>query len=71
MVEKLVGVVLFLVLGAVILRSLERFFPARDGTGAPMKTRLLARERLTDVAHITFNTIVTQPVVKASGFTAE
>jgi sterol desaturase/sphingolipid hydroxylase (fatty acid hydroxylase superfamily) len=68
MVEKLVGVAVFLVLGSIVLRSLERFFPARDAAGAPMKTRLLARERLTDVAHAAFGAIVTQPVVKASGF---
>ena len=68
MVEKLVGILVFLVLGTIVLRSLERFFPARDVTGTPMKTRLLARERLTDLAHIAFNTVVTQPVVKASAF---
>jgi sterol desaturase/sphingolipid hydroxylase (fatty acid hydroxylase superfamily) len=68
MVEKLVGVAVFLVLGSIVLRSLERFFPARDGAGAPMRTRLLSRERLTDVAHVAFNTLVTQPIVKVAGF---
>ena len=68
MLEKLAGVVVFLVLGSILLRGLERFFPARDATGAPTRTRLLARERLTDVAHIVLHTIVTQPLVKASGF---
>ena len=68
MLEKLVGIAVFLALGTIVLRSLERFFPARDATGAPMKTRLLSRERLTDIAHVAFNTVVTQPIVKASGF---
>jgi sterol desaturase/sphingolipid hydroxylase (fatty acid hydroxylase superfamily) len=69
-VEKVVGVVVFLVLGSVVLRSLERFFPARDATGAPIRTRLMSRERLTDVAHVLFNTIVTQPIVKVTTFVA-
>jgi sterol desaturase/sphingolipid hydroxylase (fatty acid hydroxylase superfamily) len=65
-VEKLAGVVVFLVLGVIVLRSLERFFPARDATGAPIRTRLFTRERLTDVAHVAFSTLVTQPVVKVA-----
>ena len=58
------GVVVFLALLVIVLRSLERLFPARDPTGGPIRTRLLSRERLTDVAHVAFNQIVTQPVVK-------
>ncbi len=60
------GVVVFLALVVLVLRSLERLFPARDQAGAPMRTRLLARERLTDVAHVAFNQIVTQPIVKVA-----
>ncbi len=46
------------------LRGLERIFPARDRAGTPLRTRLFARERLTDVAHIVFNEIVTKRIVK-------
>jgi sterol desaturase/sphingolipid hydroxylase (fatty acid hydroxylase superfamily) len=66
-VQKLVGVVVFLLLGAVVLRGLERIFPARDATHTPVRTKLFARERLTDVAHVFFNTVVTQPIVKVLG----
>lgn len=58
------GVVVFLVLGALVLRTLERVFPARDRANVPIRTRLFARERLTDVAHVVFNAAVTQPVVR-------
>src|SRR5512140_2041917 len=58
------GVVVFLALIVIVLRSLERLFPARDRAGTPIRTRLFARERLTDVAHIALNQIVTQPIVK-------
>jgi sterol desaturase/sphingolipid hydroxylase (fatty acid hydroxylase superfamily) len=61
------GVLVFLVLGATLLRGLERLFPARDAANAPLRTRLFARERLTDIAHIVFNQAVTQPFVKALG----
>ncbi|HEY1954803.1 MAG TPA: sterol desaturase family protein [Polyangiaceae bacterium] len=56
------GVVLFVVIGA-LLRGIERVFPARDARGAPIRTRLVARERLTDVAHVVFNGLVTQKLV--------
>ncbi len=62
--RELVGVGVFLLLGAVVLRSLERFFPARDRAGAPLRTTLFARARLTDVAHVAFNQIVTRPVIR-------
>ena len=52
---------------AIALRSLERIFPARDETGAPIRTRLFARERLTDVAHAAFDAVVTKPIVKLAG----
>ena len=60
------GVVFFLVVGA-ILRGIERVFPARDGAGGAIRTRLVARERLTDVAHVAFNGLVTQPLLKVLG----
>jgi sterol desaturase/sphingolipid hydroxylase (fatty acid hydroxylase superfamily) len=62
--QRLLGVVVFLLLGSVLLRGLERIFPARDPGRAPIRTRLLARERLTDVAHVVFNTVITQPLVQ-------
>lgn len=65
--HKLVAVVVFLVIGAIFLRGLERLFPARDRANAPIRTRLFARERLTDVAHIVFNQAITQPVVAVLG----
>ncbi len=64
---KVLGVLVFLVLGSLVLRSLERIFPARDNAEAPLRTKLFARERLTDVAHALFNTVVTQPLVKGVG----
>ena len=64
---KVVGVIVLVAVVAIALRSLERIFPARDATGAPIRTRLLARERLTDVAHVAFNTVVTRPIVKLAG----
>jgi sterol desaturase/sphingolipid hydroxylase (fatty acid hydroxylase superfamily) len=60
-VSELVGVVVFLVAGSVVLRGLEWAFHAR-----PM-TKLLGRERLTDVAHVVFNQIVTRPIVRLLG----
>ena len=56
------GIVVFLVLGSVLLRGLERFFPAGP------RTKLLARERLTDVAHVVLGQLVTQRVVKLAAF---
>jgi len=56
------GDVFFVIVG-VILRGIERIFPARDARGAPIRTRLLARERLTDVAHVIFNGLVTKKIV--------
>jgi len=64
---KLLGVFVFLVLGALGLRTLERVFPARDAENTPLRTKLFARERLTDVAHVVFNQIITQPVVRVAG----
>ncbi len=61
---QLLGVLVFLLLGSVVLRTLERLFPARDTAGVPLRTKLLARERLTDVAHVVFNQLVTRPVVR-------
>src|SRR5258708_6981569 len=60
-VDKLVGVAVFLLLGSVLLRGLERLFPTT------LRTKLLARERLTDVAHVAFSQLVTQPLVKLAG----
>jgi sterol desaturase/sphingolipid hydroxylase (fatty acid hydroxylase superfamily) len=64
LVEKLVGIAVFLLLGSVVLRGLERLFPARDASNVPLRTKLLAKDRLTDVAHIAFNQLVTQPIVR-------
>ena len=61
------GFVVFLVLGTILLRGIERLFPARGAGGAPIRTRLLARERLTDVAHVVFNGLVTQHLIKGVG----
>jgi sterol desaturase/sphingolipid hydroxylase (fatty acid hydroxylase superfamily) len=63
LVGRLVGVVVFLALGTIVLRSLERFFPARDASGAPLRTQLFAHSRLTDVAHVAFNELVTKRIV--------
>ncbi len=65
--ERIAVVVVFLVVGAVAIRALEIVFAARDAKGAPMRTKLASRERLTDVAHVAFNAIVTQPIVKLAG----
>jgi sterol desaturase/sphingolipid hydroxylase (fatty acid hydroxylase superfamily) len=59
--------VLGVVLAVLVLRGLEKLFPARDASGAPVRTRLFARERLTDVAHALFNGVVTQNVVEGLG----
>ncbi len=58
---------MFLVIGAIAVRALELLFPARDALGAPLRTRLASRARLTDVAHVAFDAIVTRPVVKVVG----
>ncbi len=63
-VANVVGVIAFVTLGTLVLRTLERFFAPRTATGERLRTRLFARERLTDVAHIAFNQIVTQRLVK-------
>jgi len=61
---KVFGTLFFLGIVAVVVRSLERFFPARDALGAPIRTRLFARERLTDLAHVVFNQVVTRQLVR-------
>jgi sterol desaturase/sphingolipid hydroxylase (fatty acid hydroxylase superfamily) len=61
------GVVVFLAIGVIVLRGLERLFPARDAAGEALRTKLFSRERLTDVAHVVFNAAVTQPLVKLAG----
>jgi sterol desaturase/sphingolipid hydroxylase (fatty acid hydroxylase superfamily) len=52
--------VVFVALGVLVLRALEWFFAPRTASGEPLRTRLFARERLTDVAHVAFNQIVTK-----------
>ena len=66
--QRLVGAGLFLVLATLVLRVLERRFPARDAANVPLRTKLFERGRLTDVAHIVFNQIVTRRLVKGLGF---
>lgn len=61
------GAIFFLVVGA-FLRGIERIFPARDARGEPVRTPLIARERLTDVAHVVFNQLVTKKLVGAAAF---
>ncbi len=61
------GVVLFAVVAA-ILRALEHVFPARDAAGARIRTKLVARERLTDLAHVVFAQVVTQKLVTLAAF---
>jgi sterol desaturase/sphingolipid hydroxylase (fatty acid hydroxylase superfamily) len=67
MAARVLGFVVGVLVVGGILSALERLFPARRA-GAPIRTRLLARERLTDVAHLLFHQAVTQPVVRAVGF---
>jgi len=65
--------VLVVTSAVLFLRGLERWFPARSADGAPIRTKLLARDRLTDVAHVVFNGVVTKHVVQGlalAGFVA-
>lgn len=64
------GAVVFVVLVVLTLRSLERAFPARDATGVPFRTRLFARERLTDVAYVAFHALVGKRIVGLVGVAA-
>jgi sterol desaturase/sphingolipid hydroxylase (fatty acid hydroxylase superfamily) len=66
MVARVVGFFVGILVVGAILRGLERLFPARRA-GVPIRTRLLARERLTDLAHLIFHQVVTQPVQRVAG----
>ncbi len=65
--SRALGFLVGLVVIGALLRGLERIFPARRG-GEPIRTRLLSRERVTDLAHLLFHASVTEWLVRGAGF---